>query len=131
MSDRQPKTYKEDGTRPIERGAIEVANTFEEDGVRPIAESPNFLVQNDLQELEALSDREVVENSNIVKENSTPDPDSESDLMLEIDGERPLDNSDVRVVDSFEADGERPIMADKYRVVDRLEVDGDRPITSQ
>ena len=106
----QNKSFEADGTRPIESGEIEVADTFEEDGTRPIGESPDYLVREN-------SDRQESNSQN-------------SERVLKIDGKGPVNNSDVKVVDTFEADGERPIMSNKYEVVDTLDVDGERPITS-
>lgn len=116
MSEPQ-KSFEADGTRPIENTDLEIADTFNEDGKRPIAESPDFLTQN--QESAENSDRPSVDNAK-------PETDT-----LNVDGERPIDNKDVKVVDTFQADGERPIMANKYEVVDTLDIDGERPITSE
>ena len=115
MSEHQEenKTFKEDGIRPIESGDIQVADTFEEDGTRPIAKSPDFLLQNTASQ-SSESDSQNLDNNKV----------------LEIDGKRPVDNSNVEVVDTFQADGERPIMANKYEIVDTLDIDGERPITS-
>lgn len=109
------QTFEEDGTRPIASGEIEIAETFEEDGIRPIAQSPDFLLTNSQNE-EALS---------------PPNGSLDADKVIEVDGKRPVDNSEVKVVDTFEADGTRPIMANKYQVVDTLDIDGNRPITSE
>lgn len=104
------QTFEEDGTRPIASGEIEIAETFEEDGVRPIAQSPDFLLTN--------------------SQNKEAHP-ADADGVIEVDGKRPVNNSEVKVVDTFEADGTRPIMANKYQVVDTLDIDGNRPITSE
>lgn len=126
MSEPQ-KSFEADGTRPIENTDLEIADTFNEDGKRPIAESPDFLTQNQDMASENSSSEEPAENSAL---SSVDSVESETDT-LNVDGERPIDNSDVKVVDSFEADGERPIMANKYEVVDTIDIDGERPITSE
>ena len=111
----EERVFEEDGTRPIASGNLEVADTFEEDGTRPIASGPDFLVQNQNGETDPDSDRQSTNEGQVLKE----------------DGNRPIDDSDVEVVDTFEEDGTRPIMANKYDVVDTLDIDGTRPITSQ
>ncbi len=139
----EDRTFKADGTRPIESGDIQVADSFEEDGIRPIAKSPDYLVGNRATEnnnkdncksekasVEG-SDRQVKVSSNINKESPIDSNNLEEDNLLKVDGERPVDNSEVKVVDTFEEDGTRPIMANKYQVVDTLNVDAERPITSE
>ena len=91
MSEEQNKTFKEDGTRPIASGEMEVADTFKEDGTRPIAESPDFLLQND--------------------RNNTADRDSAADSRnsaTQTDSQSSVDSTNEEVVDTFEADGTRP-----------------------
>lgn len=121
------KSFEVDGTRPIENTDLEIADTFEEDGKRPIAESPDFLTQNQDIASESSSSKEPAENSD---RSSVDNAETDTDT-LNVDGERPIDNKDVKVVDTFEADGKRPIMANKYEVVDTLDIDGERPITSE
>ena len=118
-----PKTFEEDGTRPIKDGDLEIADTFEEDGTRPIAKGPDFLVQNQNQ---ADSSNQQLKSDDNNKDNSQAE-----ERVLKVDGERPIDNSDVEVADTFEEDGTRPIMKNKYDVVDTLDIDGERPITSE
>ena len=119
-------SFELDGTRPIENTDLEIADTFEEDGERPIAQSPDFLTQNqkDTDLVEDSSDR----NSSSVEDSQSNTEDTDT---LDVDGKRPIDNSDTKVVDTFEDDGERPIMANKYEVVDTIDIDGERPITSE
>ncbi|MEM8720662.1 MAG: hypothetical protein AAGE84_15405 [Cyanobacteria bacterium P01_G01_bin.39] len=117
MSEQQEqKTFEADGTRPIESGAIEVADTFSEDGTRPIAESPDFL---------------ITDSQNNTSDRPVATGDLDTDQVLEVDGKSHVNNSEVKVVDTFEADGTRPIMSNKYEVVDTLDIDGERPITSK
>ena len=114
MSEQQDnKTFEADGTRPIESGDIEVADTFEEDGTRPIAQSPDFLItdSSDKEERSANTDR------------------SNADKVIEVDGQRPVDSSDIEVVDTFEEDGTRPIARGRdFLVADSKGKQGDRPI---
>lgn len=119
MSEQDNKTFEADGTRPIQSSAIEVADTFEEDGIRPIAQSPSFLVKDNQNQ-----------KKHPVSEDSL-DVGKIADKTIEVDGQRPVDSSEVKVVDTFEDDGTRPIMADKYKVVGTLDIDGERPITSK
>ncbi|MGF1591402.1 MAG: hypothetical protein ACFCU7_19600 [Pleurocapsa sp.] len=113
MSQEPQNTFKDDGIRPIQSTELEVAATFEDDGERPIAESPEFL----------LRDRQLNSNSNLLENNG-------DQKTKDTDSSEPVDNSQLKVVDTFEADGERPIMANKYEVVDTISIDGERPITS-
>lgn len=116
MSDRNNKSFELDGTRPIKNSEMEVADTFEEDGTRPIAESPDFLVNSERHETE----------------DNSQDPDNlDANKAIKIDKKRSVNNSSVKVVDTFEEDGTRPVMANKYEVVDTLNIDGERPITSE
>ncbi|WP_019509607.1 hypothetical protein [Pleurocapsa sp. PCC 7319] len=110
------KTFELDGTRPIESGEINVVDTFQEDGVRPIAESPDFLVNK---------------NPSTVDDRPTSSDSLDAEQVVEIDGKRPVDKSEVKVVDTFEDDGERPIMSNKYEVVDTFQAGGERPISSE
>ena len=100
--EQEPKTFTEDGIRPIKSGEMEVADTFTEDGTRPIAKGPDFLVQNQNQ----------ADSSN---ERFTTDNDNE-------------DNSQTDVVDTFEEDGIRPIKSGEMEVADTFTEDGTRPI---
>lgn len=110
------KTFKLDGTRSMESGEINVVDTFQEDGVRPIAESPDFLVNK---------------HPNTVNDRPPTSDSLDAEQVIEIDGERPVDKSNTRVVNTFEADGERPIISNKYEVVDTFEAGGERPIISE
>ena len=114
------RVFEEDGIRPIKSGEMEVADTFEEDGTRPIAKGPDYLVQNQKTQTDSKE-----------RQSSTDNDSSQASEGLEIDGSRPIDDSDVEVVDTFEEDGTRPIMANEYEVVDTIKTDGERPITSE
>ncbi|WP_107667602.1 hypothetical protein [Cyanothece sp. BG0011] len=137
------KTFEADGIRPIESGEVEIVETFEEDGVRPIVKGFDYVTRNQTTEkndsdnhesklsLTSNTDSEVNEVLNIDNNGLAYSDNVEADKALPIDGERPINNSDTNVVDTFEADGTRPIMANKYEVVDTLDIDGERPIASQ
>ncbi|MER3477730.1 MAG: hypothetical protein C4287_16140 [Leptolyngbya sp. ERB_1_2] len=49
---------------------------------------------------------------------------------MEIDGNRPIDRSDLDVEKVIYDDGERPIAANEAQIRKTLPVDGDRPIMS-
>ena len=97
---------------PIVSGEMDVADTFKEDGTRPIAESPDFLLQN--------NDKDASSTSG-----------SQDNSAIATDSQSGSDVTDDRVVDTFESDGTRPVMANEYEVVDTLGVDGNRPITNE
>lgn len=121
MSEQQTgQSFELDGTRPIARGSIEIANTFEIDGIRPIGESPAYLVakpQDSPQVTDSVTD---LAQANVAHQNT---------LTL-VNHKRPVDRSEITVVNSFEEDGIRPIMANQHQVVGTLNLDGVRPITS-
>ncbi len=163
MNEQEPKTFEADGTRPIKNTEMEVADTFEEDGTRPIAESPDFLTNNRpnrdstiiIKEVIVKESNSLADGKNISGTVDKIDPETEdalnineaspeannaldADRVLEVDGKRPVDKSNVEVVDTLQIDGERPIvegdkpngMASQRAVVDTLDIDGERPITS-
>ena len=116
MNEQNNKTFEVDGTRPIDSGDLEVADTYEEDGIRPIAESPAYLVRD---------------NQTKPDQSSTSKSSSDQDEETKEDQKSTVGSGGREVVDTFEADGTRPIMSNKYEIVDTLDIDGERPITSE
>ena len=98
----EPKTFEEDGTRPIDDGNIEVADTFEEDGTRPIAKGPDFLVQNQKNQAD-------LSNKQSTSDNDNEDNSQAEGRVFKEDGTRPIKDGDIEVADTFEEDGTRPI----------------------
>ena len=56
--------------------------------------------------------------------------DQQDAKMLEVDGNRPIDTSDLQVQKVLPIDGNRPVVSDNVSVRDTIEVDGSRPIAA-
>ncbi len=148
MSEQQPETFEADGTRPIKSTDMEIVDTFEEDGTRPIADSPDFLTNNSPNQEHSSSIKEQTstktDNSNSdtlvvnserqadaalnINEKNSPADSTDTDKVLEIDGERPIVEGHGNVVDTLDIDGERPVTASNLDTDKVLKVDGERPV---